>query len=160
MARSSGIGGSNVTSRGEERLEHFARRRVRLRVPPSSNPLAHAELPTDCSKHFNLESLPAEFRGAVLPHLENLAWHVENTEAKDLGDAQSMREVGDALGILHVICSGKFSEETQRNFRTAAFDASVEHLADLVERPGNGLPSLRGLGLERRATRFAAKIAS
>jgi hypothetical protein len=100
------------------------------------------------SRYFGLESIPVEFRGAVLSHLENLASHIANTEEKDLGDSQWMRELGESLGFLRVVCSGKFSEESQRNFRTHGFDASVERLADLIERPDGPHPSLRGMNLE------------
>ncbi|MDP9037209.1 MAG: hypothetical protein M3O50_20620 [Myxococcota bacterium] len=96
------------------------------------------------SKYFELEGIPTEFRGAVLPHLENLAWHLENTGETDIGDPQSMREVGEALGVLHVLCSGRFAEETQRNFRTQAFDASVERLAELVEHLTGTCPACAG----------------
>jgi hypothetical protein len=84
---------------------------------------------------FDLGTVPVEFRAALYPRLENLLWHIEHTAESELGDAQSMQELVGDLGFVHVLCSGKFSEETQRNFRTSCFEGAVEGLADMVERP-------------------------
>jgi hypothetical protein len=85
--------------------------------------------------HFDLTSVPEEFRTALQPRLGNLLRHVETTSDKDLGDGSAMRELGEDLGFAHVLCSGETSQETRRNFRTVCFDAAVESLADMLENP-------------------------
>jgi ribosomal protein L40E len=91
------------------------------------------------SKIFDLSTLPIEFRSALYPRLENLRFHVESTTDKELGDRDYLRELGEDLGFCVLLTSGKYSKETQQNFRTAAFEGSVERLSAAVERAGKGL---------------------
>jgi hypothetical protein len=70
-------------------------------------------------------SVPIEFRAALEGKLRNLERHIENTSPSDLGDAESMRELAEDLAIATLIATGRYTQETQRRFRTDAFSSTT-----------------------------------
>ncbi len=96
------------------------------------------------------ESIPIEFHQALGLELEELTAHIETTAEKDLGDARLMHQLGESLSYASLFSSGRWSEETQTNARTAFFDTSIEELTGGLEQLNDRtMPSLAAMPLER-----------
>jgi hypothetical protein len=82
-----------------------------------------------------------EFWEHIWLEAEDLQFHVENTDPKDLGNGRLMKELAEAAVMVTTLTGDKIHPDTRRGFRTKYFDEAVERVAEL-EADAHKLPAL------------------
>jgi hypothetical protein len=75
--------------------------------------------------------IPVEFWEHIWLEAEDLQFHVENTDPKDLGNGRLMKELAEAAVMVATLTGDQIHPDTRRGFRTKYFDGAVEKCAQL-----------------------------
>ncbi len=89
--------------------------------------------------YFDVRGVPLEFRAPVHLWLEDLDAYVQDIRESPskLGNKRDFQDLMEALHNCTLIVTGRYSPETQRNFRSQCFEETVERLAEIVGYSGD-----------------------